>query len=136
MRAIVQTGYGSPDVLELRDIDRPVPGDDGVLVKVRAASVNAGDWHITRGRPLAIPLIAGLRTAKHPIRGMGAAGIREAAGRNVPRFGPGDEVVGMYGGTFAEYVCGKERPFVPKPAGLTFEQAGAGAVAGETALQG
>ena len=136
MRAIVQTGYGSPDVLELRDIDRPVPGDDGVLVKVRAASVNAGDWHITRGRPLAIHLIEGLRRPKNPIRGMDAAGIVEAVGRNVTRFGPGDEVVGMYGGTFAEYVCGKERHFVPKPAGLTFEQAAAVPVAGETALQG
>lgn len=136
MRAIVQTGYGSPDVLELRDIDRPVPGDDGVLVKVRAASVNAGDWHITRGRPLVIHLIEGLRRPKNPIRGMDVAGIVEAVGRNVTRFRPGDEVVGMYGGTFAEYVCGKERHFVPKPAGLTFEQVAAVPVAGETALQG
>jgi len=135
-KAIVQTRYGSPDVFELREIEKPVVDDDGVLVRVRAASVNALDWHLMRGIPLVIRLGTGLRRPKNPIPGVDVAGDVEAVGRNVTQFRPGDAVFGIGGGAFAEYVCGKEKNFVPKPAGLTFEQAAAVPVAGETALQG
>lgn len=136
MKAIVQSGYGSPDVLELREIEKPVVDDDGVLVRVRAASVNALDWHLMRGVPSVIRLTTGLRRPKIPVPGVDVAGHVEAVGRNVTHFQPGDEVFGMRSGAFAEYVCGKERNFVPKPVGLTFEQAAAVPVAAETALQG
>ena len=136
MKAIVQRGYGSPDVFELRDVETPPVDDDGVLVRVRAASVNAADWHIMRGTPAIIRLGIGLRRPKNPIPGMDVAGTVEAVGRNVTYFQPGDEVFGMRHGAFAEYASGKERNFVPKPAGLTFEQAAAVPLAGETALQG
>jgi len=136
MKAIVQNRYGSPDVLELREVDKPAVDDDSVLVRVRAASVNAGDWHITRGLPYLVRMMEGLRKPKNPIRGWDAAGHVEAVGRNVTQLRPGDEVFGMCGGAFAEYVRGKERNFVPKPVGLTFEQAAAVPVAAETALQG
>lgn len=135
-KAIVQYKYGSPDVLELREIEKPVVDEDGVLVKVRAASVNALDWHIMRGVPGLVRMTEGLRKPKIPIRGVDVAGLVEAVGKNVTQFQPGDEVFGMRSGAFAEYVCGKEQNFVPKPAGLTFEQAAAVPVAAETALQG
>ena len=136
MKAIVQTAYGSPDVFELREIEKPVVDDDGVLVRVRAASVNALDWHLMRGTPSIIRLTTGLRRPKSPVPGVDVAGHVEAVGRNVKRLQPGDEVFGMRSGAFAEYVCGKERNFVPKPERLTFEQAAAIPVAAETALQG
>ncbi len=136
MKAIVQTGYGSPDVFELREIEKPVVDDDGVLVRVRAASVNALDWHLMRGIPSIIRLTTGLRRPKSPVPGVDVAGHVEAVGRNVTRFQPGDEVFGMRSGAFAEYVCGKEKNFVPKPTSLTFEEAAAVPVAAETALQG
>src|SRR3989454_9819930 len=136
MQAIVQTGYGSLDVFQLREIDKPAVDDDGVLVRVRAASVNALDWHLMRGIPSIIRLSTGLRRPKSPVPGVDVAGNVEAVGRNVTRFKPGDEVFGMRSGAFAEYVAGKERNFVPKPVGSTFEQAAAVPVAGETALQG
>jgi len=136
MKAIVQTGYGSPDVFELREIEKPVVDDDGVLVRVRAASVNALDWHLMRGIPSVIRLTTGLRRPKSPVPGVDVAGHIEAVGTNVTRSRPGDEVYGMRSGAFAEYVCGKEKHFVPKPKRLTFEQAAAIPVAAETALQG
>jgi len=136
LKAIVQYRYGSPDVLELREIDKPVVDDDGVLVKVRAAAVNPLDWHLSRGKPFLVRMVEGLRRPKNPIRGVDLAGIVEAVGRNVTQFRPGDEVFGMRSGAFAEYVCGKERHFAPKPARITFEQAAAVPVAAETALQG
>ena len=136
MKAIVQDKYGSPDVLELREVDKPVVDDDGVLVRVRAASVNPLDWHLVRGKPFLVRLVEGMRRPKIPVRGVDVAGRVEAVGRHVTQFQPGDEVFGMRSGAFAEYVCGKERHFVPKPAGLTFEQAAAVPVAAETALQG
>src|SRR6266498_1053747 len=136
MKAIVQTAYGSPDVFELREIEKPVVDDDGVLVRVRAASVNALDWHLMRGIPSIIRLSTGLRRPKSPVPGVDVAGHVESVGRNVTRFRSGDEVYGMRTGAFAEYVGGKEKNFVPKPAGLTFEQAAAIPVAAETALQG
>jgi len=136
LKAIVQTGYGSPDVFELREIEKPVVDDDGVLVRIRAASVNALDWHIMRGIPPIVRLTTGMRRPKNPIPGVDVAGHVEAVGTNVTQFQPGDEVFGMRSGAFAEYVCGKEKNFVSKPAGLTFEQAAAVPVAAETALQG
>jgi len=136
VKAIVQDRYGSPEVLELRDVDKPSVDDDGVLVSVRAAAVNPLDWHLSRGRPYVGRMMMGLRRPKNPIRGVDLAGIVEAVGRNVTQFRPGDEVFGMHNGAFAEYVCGKERHFVPKPARTTFEQAAAVPVAAETALQG
>ena len=136
MKAIVQTGYGSTDVFELREIEKPAVDDEGVLVRVRAASVNALDWHLMRGIPSIIRLTTGLRRPKSPVPGVDVAGTVAVVGRNVTHFKPGDEVFGMRSGAFAEYVAGKERNFVPKPAGFTFEQAAAVPVAGETALQG
>lgn len=136
MKAIVQDRYGSPDVLELREIEMPVVDDDGVLVRVRAAGVNALDWHLMRGIPSLVRLSEGLRRPKNPVRGVDVAGVVEAVGKNVTEFHRGDEVFGMRSGAFAEYVCGKEKHFVTKPAGLTFEQAAAVPVAAETALQG
>ena len=136
MKAIVQYKYGSPDVLELREVEKPVVDDDSVLVRVRAASVNALDWHIMRGVPVVVRMMEGLRKPKIPTRGVDVAGLVEEVGRNVTQFQPGDEVFGMRSAAFAEYVCGMEKNFVPKPAGLTFEQAAAVPVAAETALQG
>jgi NADPH:quinone reductase-like Zn-dependent oxidoreductase len=136
MKAIVQTGYGSTDVFELREIEKPALDDGGVLVRVRAASVNALDWHLMRGVPSIIRLFTGLRRPKSPVPGVDVSGHVEDVGRNVTRFKSGDEVFGARSGAFAEYVAGKEKDFVPKPAGFTFEQAAAVPVAGQTALQG
>lgn len=143
MKAVVQDRYGAPDVLEFRAVDTPVAGDDEVLVEVRAASVNAYDWHIMRGDPylfrLMAPAIAGLRGPKHKIRGRDFAGRVAAVGGNVTRFRPGDEVYGDLhhrSGTFAEYVAVPEGQVARKPANLTFEQAAAIPLAGNTALMG
>jgi NADPH:quinone reductase-like Zn-dependent oxidoreductase len=137
MRAVVQDRYGSPDVLELREIERPGVGDDDVLVRVHTASVNPQDWHIMRGSPFIVRASGnGLRIPKNPIRGTDAAGHAETVGKNVTRFRQGDEVFGWCEGSFAEYVCADERHFVPKPAGLSFEGAAALPLAGCTALQG
>ena len=137
MKAIVRERYGSPDVLKLRDIDRPVIDDDGVLVRVRAASINAYDWHMMRGSPSLVRLMAGLRKPKSSAMGVDLAGEVEAVGKNVTEFRPGDEVFGQRVGALAEYVCGSAKSFlVPKPAGLTFEQAAAVPMAASTALQG
>ena len=136
MKAIVQTGYGYTDVFELRDVEKPKIDEDGVLVRVRAAGVNALDWHLMRGIPSIIRLSTGLRRPKSPIPGVDVAGQVEQVGANVKEFQPGDEIFGMRSGAFAEYVAGKERNFVPKPASITFEQAAAVPVAAETALQG
>src|SRR5437879_2585548 len=136
IKAIVQTGYGSPDVFQLREIEKPVIDDDGRLGRVPAASGNAPDWPLLRGIPAIIRLTTGLRRPKSPCPGVDAARTVESVGRNVTRFRPGDEVFGMRTGAFAEYVAGKERNFVAKPVGLSFEQAAAVPVAGETALQG
>src|SRR5947208_12220496 len=135
MKAIVNHHYGSPDELELREIDKPVADGDRVLVRVRAASVNPFDWHLTRGLPYFVRLSEGLRRPKRCVPGVDVAGVVEAVGENVTQFRPGDEVFGARGGAFAEYVCGVEKNFVPKPAGLTFEQVAAIPLAGCTALQ-
>ena len=136
MKAIVRHAYGSPDVLELEDVDKPAVEDDGVLVRVRAASLNALDWHIMRGAPLLARMGEGLRTPKTGGLGVDVAGEVEAVGKDVTELRPGDQVFGVANGTFAEYVRGKPRSFVPKPASVSFEQAAAIPVAGCTALQG
>ncbi|MEV8100064.1 NAD(P)-dependent alcohol dehydrogenase [Kitasatospora sp. NPDC085879] len=136
MKAIVQDGYGSPDVLKLREVDRPVVADHEVLVRVHAASLNARDWHIMRGDPYLARLAFGLGGPKARIRGTDFAGRVEAVGRSVTRFRPGDEVFGEADGAFAEYVCAPDNVVEPKPAGLSFEQAAAMPLAGNTALIG
>jgi NADPH:quinone reductase-like Zn-dependent oxidoreductase len=137
MKAIVQDEYGSADVLELRDIDKPVVGDDEVLVRVHAAGVGRDVWHIMRGLPYPLRLAGyGLRAPKNPVIGSDVAGVVEAVGKNVTRFQPGDEVFGIGKGSYAEYVCAREDKLAPKPANLTFEQAAVVAISGLAALQG
>jgi NADPH:quinone reductase-like Zn-dependent oxidoreductase len=138
MKAIVQDRYGSPDVLRLRDLDTPTPGDGEVLVRVHASSVNAFDWHAMRGDPyLARLLMFGLRRPRAKVRGQDFAGRVEAVGAAVTRFRPGDEVygeAGPAGGAFAEYVCVAENLVETKPANLSFGQAAAVPLAATTAL--
>jgi NADPH:quinone reductase-like Zn-dependent oxidoreductase len=136
MKAIVQEGYGSADVLQLREIEKPVLTDDTVLVRVRAASVNALDWHAVHGGRLVGVIGFLLRQKSIPVRGADVAGQVEAVGRNVTRLRAGDEVFGVGRGTFAEYTTARESSLVPKPPQLSFAQAGAMGVAGVTALQG
>jgi NADPH:quinone reductase-like Zn-dependent oxidoreductase len=137
MRAIVRNTYGSPDVLELREIGRPVVSDDDVVVRVHAFSVNPVDWHTLTGTPYIVRMEAGLRKPKREVGGVDFAGTVEMIGRNVKRFQPGDEVFGGRTGAFAEYVCVPEdRAVVLKPANVTFEQAAAVPVAAVSALQG
>ena len=137
MKAIVQDTYGSADVLELRDIDKPVVGDDEVLVRVHAAGVDQGVWHVMTGLPYPIRLAGyGLRAPKNPVLGADVAGVVEAVGNDVTRFQPGDEVFGIGKGSFAEYARAREDKLAPKPANLTFEQAAVVAISGLTALQG
>src|SRR3712207_1251836 len=136
MKAIVRDTYGSPDVLELREIDKPVVKDDEVLVRVHAAGVDRGVWHVMTGLPYPIRLAGyGLRAPKNPVIGSDVAGVVEAVGKNVSRFQPGDEVFGIGKGSYAEYVCAREDKLAPKPANLTFEQAAVVAIMGSTALQ-
>jgi NADPH:quinone reductase-like Zn-dependent oxidoreductase len=136
MKAVVQEEYGSPDKLELRDVDKPEVGDDGVLVRVRAAAVNALDWRVMRGLPYIVRISEGRRRPENPIRGIDLAGHVEAVGKNVTEFKPGDEVFGERPRAFAEYILGKEEHFAHKPASITFEQASTLGCAGLTALQG
>ena len=136
MNAIVRHAYGGPDVLRLEDVEKPVVHDDSVLVRVRAASINALDWHMMRGAPLLARMGQGLRTPKAAGLGVDVAGEVEAVGTDVTELRPGDAVFGRAAGALAEYVRGGVRSFVPKPANISFEQAAAVAVAGCTALQG
>ncbi|MCB5274970.1 Zinc-type alcohol dehydrogenase-like protein [Arthrobacter sp. SO5] len=137
MKAISQDVYGSAEVLELRDVDKPVPGDDDVLIRVRAAGVDQGVWHLMTGLPYLTRAVGfGLRVPKNGIRGREVAGEVEAVGRNVVGFRPGDEVFGTGEGTFAEYVCAKEGKLALKPANLSFAQAAAVPISAATALQG
>ena len=138
MRAIVQDAYGSSEVLELRDIDQPEIGADDVLVRVRAAAVNPGDWAIMGGLPYIARPVYGLRTPKNGVRGTDVAGEVEAIGTSVTRFRPGDEVFGWcqdLGGAFAEYASVSEDALVQKPTNLTVEQAAAVPMAGLVALE-
>jgi NADPH:quinone reductase-like Zn-dependent oxidoreductase len=136
MKAILQYRYGSPDVLELREVEKPVVGDDSVLVRVRAASLNVGDWHYMRGVPYLVRMRGGLSKPKQSRLGSDVAGHVEAVGKNVTQFRPDDAVFGARRGAFGEYVSAGEGNFVLKPDNLTFEQAAGVPVAGLTALQG
>ncbi len=137
MKGIVLCDYGSPDVLRFEDVEKCVPTDDQLLVRVRAAAVNPLDWHRMRGTPYVGRLEMGLRKPKDVRLGVDFAGAVESVGRNVTQFEPGDEVFGGRTGAFAEYVCVRaDRAVVLKPANLTFEQAAAVPVAAITALQG
>ncbi len=135
MKAIVYHNYGSPDVLQCEEIEMPTAGDDEVLIKVRAASVNPVD-RLFRGRPYIVRILTGLRKPKDTRLGRDVAGQVEAVGRNVTQFKPGDEVFGACRGAFAEYVCTSESALVMKPDNVTFEQAASVPVAAFTALQG
>ena len=137
MKVIVQDKYGSPDVLELKDVGMPAAKDDEALVRVHAAAVNPADWHVMRGLPYIPRLAFGLRKPQGRLRGTDVAGHVEAVGRNVKQFQPGDQVFGWCkGAPFAEYVCVREDGIALKPASLTFEQAAAVPLAAITALQG
>jgi NADPH:quinone reductase-like Zn-dependent oxidoreductase len=136
MKAIVQRRYGPPDALEFGDLETPVPGDDEVLVRVEAASVNPYDWHHVTGKPYVVRLSAGLRAPKAPVPGMDFAGQVTAVGRDVTRFRPGDAVFGMRRGAFAEFVSAPAAGLVARPANVSAEQAAAVPMAGLTALQG
>src|SRR5213594_861195 len=135
MRAIVQEGYGSADALTLRVIERPALAEGGVLVRVRAASVNALDWHSVHGGLMIRAISTLMRQKDEPVRGVDVAGVVEAVGPNVTRFGPGDEVFGGAPAAFAEYALAREDRLALKPRNVSFEQAAAVGVAGRTALQ-
>ena len=137
MNAAVRDRFGPPEVVEIREIDKPVPADGEVLVRVRAASLNLGDWYAVTGRPYVGRTQMGLRKPKDNRLGVDYAGTVEAVGANVTQFRPGDDVFGGRNGAYAEYVCAREdRGIVPKPANVTFEEAAAVPVAALTALQG
>ena len=139
MKAIVRYKYGSPDVLQLKEIEKPTPKDDEVLVKVHAASLNSLDWRFLKAEPFLIRLDSGLLKPKNRILGLDVAGQVEAVGKNVEQFQPGDEVFGdildLRGGALAEYVAIPERLLVSKPTNLTFEEAAAVPLVAITAMQ-
>ena len=134
IKAIIQDKYGSPDVLELKDIDKPVAEESEVLVRVRAAAVNIGNWHLLRGIPYAMRPAVGLFKPKHEIPGLDLAGQVEAVGPSVKQFQPGDQVFGWCDGAFAEYACAEEDNLLAKPYNLTFEQSAAVGDSAFTAL--
>ncbi|MFN0194593.1 MAG: NAD(P)-dependent alcohol dehydrogenase [Aestuariivirga sp.] len=140
MKAIVRETYGPPDVLRLDDVPTPNVGDDDVLVRVHAASANAGDWHLLRGTPLPFRLVAGLTKPKYKIIGNDIAGTVETVGRNITQFKRGDEVFGDVSrcgfGAYAEYAAARENALALKPANLSFEEAASVPTSGCTALQG
>lgn len=140
MKAIVYKKYGSPDVLEFKEVEKPTPNENEVLIKVHAASINSWDWDMLTGRPLEYRLFFGLLKSKHKILGCDIAGRIEAVGRNIKQFHIGDDVFGdlcegSWGG-FAEFVCARENELTLKPAGMTVEEAAATPQAGVLALQG
>ncbi len=134
IKAIVQHRYGSPDVLELKDVDTPAARGNEVLVRVRAAAVNIADWHLLRGIPYAMRPVVGLLKPKHQIPGLDLAGQVEAVGGAVEQFQPGHEVFGWCDGAFAEYACVEENSLLAKPGNLTLEQAAAVGDSAFTAL--
>ena len=143
MKAVVQEGYGSLDALQVQEVEKPAPGDDEVLVRVRAASVHPDVWHVVSGRPYVLRLMgAGFFKPKNPIPGTDMAGVVEAVGKNVTRFQLGDEVFGetigsmqwINGGAYAEYVTAAEECLALKPANVTFEQAASVPTSGYIAL--
>jgi NADPH:quinone reductase-like Zn-dependent oxidoreductase len=135
MKATVYYNYGSPEVLKCEEIEKPTAGDNEVLVKVRAASVNPYDWHFMRGMPYFVRIPAGLRKPKDKRLGTDVAGAVKAVGRNVTQFKPGDEVFGLCRGALAEYACTSESALAIKPDNVTFEQAACVPLAALTALQ-
>jgi NADPH:quinone reductase-like Zn-dependent oxidoreductase len=135
MQAIVQDTYGSAEVLEARDIDKPDIADDEVLVRVHAASIHVGDWILMTGSPFVMRLATGLRKPKNRVPGSDVAGTVEKVGSEVKGLRPGDEVFGWGVGAFAEYIHARENQFIKKPANLSFEQASAVGVSASTALQ-
>ena len=135
MKAMVQDTYGSAEVLELREIDKPEIADDQVLVRVRAAGVNPADRAIMSGLPYVARPVYGLRKPKNAVRGTDVAGQVEAVGNSVTRFRPGDEVFGWCVGAYAEYAAVSEDALALKPANVTFEQAASVPMAGLVALQ-
>jgi NADPH:quinone reductase-like Zn-dependent oxidoreductase len=136
MKAIVYKKYGSPDVLQMAEVEKPAPDENQVLVKAHAASINAGDYRMMRADPFLVRLMGGLRKPKEPRLGHDVAGWVEAVGKNVKQFRPGDEVFGCAKGAFAEYALAKEDHLALKPANKSFEEAAALPVAALTALQG
>src|SRR5437588_4004642 len=136
MKAIVYTQYGPPDVLQVKEVEKPAPNDGEILVKIHAASANPLDWHLMRGAPFLARLAGGLRKPKDPRLGADIAGRVEAVGNNVTQFQPGDEVFGACTGSFAEYASVPENTLALKPTKSSFEQAAAVPVAAITALQG
>ncbi|HWC16013.1 MAG TPA: NAD(P)-dependent alcohol dehydrogenase, partial [Terriglobales bacterium] len=136
MKAIVYRDFGPPDILKCEEIAKPIPKDDEVLIRVRAASLNPLDWRLMRGGPLLFRMLMRLRQPKIKRPGVDVAGEVEAVGRNVRRFKSGDAVFGVAEGALAEYVCSPESKLAAKPHNVTFEEAAAATVAGLTALQG
>ncbi len=140
MKAIVYTQYGSPDVLQFKEVEKPTPRDNEVLVKIHAASANPLDWHLMRGAPFVARFENGLFKPKQPILGADIAGQVEAVGSSVTQFKPGDEVFGDISlsglGGFAEYGCAREDTLVLKPSNISFEEAASFPVVGFTAIQG
>lgn len=137
MKAIAYHRYGSPDVLKCEEIEKPAVGDDEVLLKVRAASVNPVDWHLMEGKPFLVRLSGlGLLKPKDTRLGRDVAGQVEGVGKNITQFKPGDAVFGACPGAFAEYACASESRLAMKPDSVTFEQAASVAIAALTALQG
>ena len=137
MKAIVYEKYGPPEVLHLKEVDKPAPKDDEVLIRVHAASINSLDWRFMRANPFFIRLMAGgFLKPKNAILGVDVAGQVETVGNEVRQFQPGDKVFGFGESTFAEYACAKENAIVLKPANLSFEQAASVPIAALTALQG
>ena len=137
MKAVIQTGYGSADVMKLKDLEKPMPGDSEVLVRVLAASLAAGEYYGMRGKPFPIRMYIGFpKPKKDFVVGLDCAGVVEAVGKDVTRFQPGDEVYGQCRGSCAEYAVAKEGGLAPKPANLSFEQAAAVPTSACTALQG
>ncbi len=135
MKAVVYARYGGPDVLELREIEPPTPGDDDVLIRVSASSVNPYDWHFMRGEPYLLRLMAGVSRPKIPGLGADVAGTVDAIGQKVKEFSPGDRVFGTAKGAFAEYACAKVSSVARVPENVSFEQAASVPIAGLTALQ-
>jgi NADPH:quinone reductase-like Zn-dependent oxidoreductase len=136
MLAIVQAGYGPAGILHAEEIDQPAAGEGEVLVRVRAAGLDRGTWHLMAGQPYLVRLVSGLRKPKNRVPGLDLAGTVVAAGAGVTRFKAGDEVFGIGQGSFAEYTRARADKLARKPASLTFGQAAAVAVSGLTALQG
>jgi NADPH:quinone reductase-like Zn-dependent oxidoreductase len=138
MKAIVQDRYGGAEVLKFRDIDRPTPTENQVLVQVQAAGLHRGDWHVMTGLPYMIRLVVptlGLRKPKVPVLGMDVAGTVEAVGKDVTQFAPGDEVFGWTDGSFAEYAVAPADHLAAKPVALSFEEAAVVPISGFAALQ-